>query len=212
MKKRLVEAAVRGIADQLLVNLGRNALHDHPWMHHALANALPHDLNCLVHQYGKGVQPRDPVFVIFGGFKTERVGQVIDCLDALALIQWQQEPVKFVAFHTIFIPLLKQIVVKLLGGRERIAISVLLFSIVSNVAPLILTTSTSVFARAVAVRGRSSSTLISPKKSPFSRVARTLVSPAIVLMSSTVPAWRMNMSLPISPSEKMMSPIGYWTT
>ena len=73
------------------------------------------------------------------------------------------------------------------------------------------TSSTSVFARADAVRGRSSSTLISPKKSPFSRVERTRVSPPISFRSSTVPDWMMYISVPISPSEKMMSPIG-WVT
>ena len=93
----------------------------------------------------------------------------------------------------------------------RTAISVLLFSIASKVAPLMRTSSTSVFARADAVRGRSSSTLISPKKSPFSRVERTRVSPPISFRSSTVPDWMMYISVPISPSEKMMSPIG-WVT
>jgi hypothetical protein len=90
----------------------------------------------------------------------------------------------------------------------RTAISVLLFSIASNVAPSMRTSSTSVFARAEAVRGRSSRTLISPKKSPFSRVASTRVSPPISFSSSTLPDWTMYISVPISPSEKMMSPIG----
>ena len=59
----------------------------------------------------------------------------------------------------------------------RTAISALCRSISSNVVWLIRTSSQSVFARADAVRGTSSRIDISPKKSPFSRVARIFSSP-----------------------------------
>ena len=93
----------------------------------------------------------------------------------------------------------------------RTAISVFDLSIASNVVPLIFTSSTSVLARAEAVRGTSSRTLISPKKSPFSSVARTRVSPPMALSNSTVPDWTMNISVPMSPSEKMISPMAWLT-
>ncbi len=89
----------------------------------------------------------------------------------------------------------------------RTAISGLARSIWSKVEPLIDSSVTSLKARAVAVRGRSSRIAISPKKSPFSRTASGTDSPPCTRLEiSTLPSCTMNISVPRSPSSKITSP------
>ena len=88
----------------------------------------------------------------------------------------------------------------------RTAISGLSLSIWSKVEPLICSSRVSVSARAEAARGRSSSTDISPKKSPFSSTARTVSLVPTWFRISIFPSWMMYISVPSSPSRKMKSP------
>ena len=72
--------------------------------------------------------------------------------------------------------------------------------IVSNVVLLISMSSESSSASADAVRGKPSSTAISPKKSPFSMMASSCFTPAMVRKMRTAPDWTTYISLPRSPS------------
>ncbi len=50
--ERFVETALCGIAHNLLVDLGWNALHDDPWMHHALPHSLAQQSGKLIQRHG----------------------------------------------------------------------------------------------------------------------------------------------------------------
>src|SRR6476661_7106884 len=89
----------------------------------------------------------------------------------------------------------------------RTAISGLPWRRWSKVEPLICSRRRSVRARAEAARGRSSSTDISPKKSPFSSTARICSSSPTWLRISTFPSLMMYISVPRSPSRKTYSPV-----
>src|SRR5262245_58627750 len=61
---------------------------------------------------------------------------------------------------------------------------------------------------AVAFRGRLEMSAISPKNSPGPSVARVFTVSRTVLVMTTLPAWRTNISFPVSPSWKSTVPLG----
>ena len=141
MLKRLVEATLCGIGNNLLINLRRQPLHDHFWVDHAFFDPFPHQRNRLVHQCGECLHARDPVLVVLHGFKAQGVSQFVLGLYAAALVQWDQKTAKLVARNRHFIALFEQVIVELIGSGEAVTINgrnLLQYLLIVLVAPGIL--------------------------------------------------------------------------
>src|SRR6185437_14491720 len=113
MLKRFIEAALRGVRDNLLINLRWQALHDDLGMNHAFFYAFAHQGYGLIHESREGAHARDPVLVVLFGFKAERVRELILSLNSTTLVQGNQKLTKLVALYCAFVILLEKIVVKL---------------------------------------------------------------------------------------------------
>src|SRR6185312_6233103 len=118
MLKWFIEAALRGVRDNLFIDLRRQALHDDLGMYHALFYAFAHQGDGLIHENRKGAHARDPVLVVLFGFKAERVRELILSLNSTTLVQGNQKLTKFVAFYRAFVIFLEKIVIKLVSGIE----------------------------------------------------------------------------------------------
>ncbi len=121
--ERFIKTALRGVGNNLLVNLGGDALHDHLGVHHAFLDSLAQQPDLLVHERGKRAQARQPVFIVLEGLKAQRAGQIVGGLYAVALVEVHQKPVKLVALHAVLVTLLEEVVVKLVGGRQSGAVN-----------------------------------------------------------------------------------------
>src|SRR5580765_5362451 len=122
MPEWIVKATLCGIADDLLVNLSGNALHDYPRMDHSLTYPLTQQGRFLVQVCGKSTHAGQPVFIVLQRLKAERTAQVVNVLRAFTLVETHQVPMEFVLFQAVQIALLKEVIVELVGLVQSFAV------------------------------------------------------------------------------------------
>src|SRR6187401_3546256 len=71
------------------------------------------------------METRNPIFVIFYRLESKSVGQLIDRLNTLALIERHQVPTILMFLDVGFILFLEQVVIELVFGRKSGAINLL---------------------------------------------------------------------------------------
>ena len=86
------------------------------------ARAFAHQRDVLVHHRGKRAQPRDPIFVILDRFKAEPIAQLVESLQAAALVDRHQVGAEFGSLDLGLEIFFEQVVVELIRRRKLRAI------------------------------------------------------------------------------------------